>query len=106
MRPYLLNKKEGEKMKAKVRKAFFDLKDANKPYNEGYIYETEDPERFAELVENGFLFSEPAENEMLPDDGTNLNQGQSETDEISPEDEPELKETTEEKKVTRTKKAK
>lgn len=45
-------------MKFKVIKAFID-KHTNKPYNSGYVYESDDLKRIAELQKAGYLEGVP-----------------------------------------------
>lgn len=49
-------------MREKVIRAFVD-KETKKPYNTGYIYESDDKKRIEELKEKGFLYGGPVEDE-------------------------------------------
>ncbi|MCM8900614.1 hypothetical protein KVG29_05145 [Caldicoprobacter algeriensis] len=68
-------------MKFKVIKAFID-KHTNKPYNSGYVYESDDLKRIAELQEAGYLegvpltFSEIETATIAPDEDAKLPRSQ------------------------------
>ena len=99
-------------MKAVVLKAFFDLQDANKPYNEGYLYETENEERFAELVNKGFLAgnstkeTEDTEQEADPQEKEQEQRDDSDKEPEEVEEESELETETKQVKTPRTRKGK
>lgn len=85
-------------MKYRVDKAFIDRL-TQKPYNEGYTYETEDKERAKELAAGGYIImpkgkgnepdNEPPEGEEVKPDnpGDNTPEGVSESDTKTPEGE-------------------